>query len=142
MAVGGNAACLAASRFCLGAAGLPGYFEFHSGFLPIFNLNNLMRHLVDFSWAPTLGQPFDLLRGKCACLSAGRAAAPDGVPSVVAVKAIFGASLVAGAFGIYGWFGVISDLAGVTGAMVYVYWPLLLATTYVRGAFAEAVFLA
>ena len=58
----------------------PGYFEFHSGFLPIFNLNDLMRHLADLAWPPTVGQPYDLLRGEGAlAYRLGSAAAPAGI---------------------------------------------------------------
>ena len=42
----------------------PGYFEFHSGFAPVFNLTDLARHFPDFAWAPVAGQSYDLLRGE------------------------------------------------------------------------------
>ncbi len=121
----------------------PGYFEFHSGFLPIFNLNDLMRHPVDLGWAPVVGQPYDLLRGdgalpyRLAALLHVLGAAP-----VAAVKLVFGASLLAGSLGMYGWARRrLGPWPALLAATVYVYLPVVLATIYVRGAFAQAVFL-
>jgi hypothetical protein len=121
----------------------PGYFEFHSGFLPIFNLNDLMRHLADLGWLPTIGQPYDLLRGEGAL--AYRLAAVLrllGAAPVAAVEWTFGLSLLAGALGMYGWARRrLGPWPALLASMVYTYWPLLLATIYVRGALAEAVFM-
>jgi hypothetical protein len=119
----------------------PGYFEFHSGFLPIFNLNDLMRHLVNLGWMPTVGQPYDVLRGEGAL--AYRLAALLrllGAAPVAAVKWTFGLSLLAGALGTYGWARRrLGPWPALLASMVYTYWPILLATIYVRGALAEAV---
>jgi len=121
----------------------PGYFEFHSGFLPIFNLNDLMRHLPDLGWRPTVGQPYDLLRGEGAL--AYRLAALLrllGAAPVAAVKWTFGFSLLAGALGMYGWARrPLGPWPALLASMVYTYWPMLLATIYVRGALADAVFM-
>ena len=121
----------------------PGYFEFHSGFLPIFNLNDLMRHLADLGWLPTVGQPYDLLRGEGAL--AYRLAALMrllGSSPVAAVKWTFGLSLLVGALGMYGWARRrLSPWPALLASMIYTYWPMLLATIYVRGALAEAVFM-
>ena len=82
----------------------PGYFEFHSGSLPIFNLTDLAQRLTDLGWAPTVGQPYDLLRGERALPYLLAAAARlVGASSVVAVKLVFGLSLLAGALGMFGW---------------------------------------
>jgi hypothetical protein len=119
----------------------PGYFEFHSGFLPIFNLNDLLRHLADLGWLPTVGQPYDLLRGEGAL--AYRLAALVrllGASPVSAVELTFGISLLAGAFGMYGWARRrLGPWPALLAAMVFTYSPLLLAMIYVRGALAEAV---
>ncbi|MBM4458015.1 MAG: hypothetical protein FJ011_09665 [Chloroflexi bacterium] len=121
----------------------PGYFEFHSGFLPAFNVADLARNLGDLSWAPTVGQPYDLLRGErvlpylLALLPRALGASP-----VAAVKWVFAASILAGALGMLGWARRrLSAWPALLAAVVYAYWPLGLATIYVRGAFAEAVFL-
>jgi hypothetical protein len=121
----------------------PGYFEFHSGFLPIFNLNDLMRHGADLGWLPTVGQPYDLLRGEGAL--AYRLAALMrllGSSPVAAVKWTFGLSLLAGALGMYSWARRrLGPWPALLASMVYTYWPMLLATIYVRGALAETVFM-
>lgn len=121
----------------------PGYFEFHSGFLPIFNLADLAQRLADVSWAPTVGQPYDLLRGERA-LPYLLAAAPrlSGVTSVTAVKLVLGLSMIAGALGMFGWARRrLGAWPALVAAAAYVYWPLGLATVHVRGALAEAVLL-
>ena len=121
----------------------PGYFEFHNGFLPIFNLNDLMRHLADLGWLPTVGQPYDLLRGEGAL--AYRLAALLrllGASPVAAVEWTFGLSLLAGALGMYGWARRrLEPWPALLASMIYTYWPMLLATIYVRGALTEAVFM-
>ncbi|MCX6030625.1 MAG: 6-pyruvoyl-tetrahydropterin synthase-related protein [Chloroflexi bacterium] len=129
----------------------PGYFEFHSGFLPIFNLNDLVRTLAGpslyseqaLAWAPMVGQSYDLWRGErvlpylLALLPRALGATP-----AAAVKWIFGASLAGGAVGVYGWARRrLGAWPGLVAAFVYALWPIGLATIYVRGAFAEAVFL-
>ena len=118
----------------------PGYFEFHSGFLPIFNLNDLMRHGADLGWLPTVGRPYDLLRDEGAL--AYRLAALMrllGSSPVAAVKWTFGLSLLSGALGMYGRAcRRLGPWPALLASMVYTYWPMLLATIYVRGALAEA----
>jgi len=121
----------------------PGYFVLHSGFLPAFNLNHLMTHLTDPAWAPLIGQAHDVWRSERA-LPYLLAAVPRllGLPATGAVKLVFGLSLTAGAVGVYAWARrSLGAWAGLLAAFVYVLWPINLATVYVRGAFAEAVFL-
>ncbi len=121
----------------------PGYFELHSGFLPIFNLNDLARHLTDFSWAATVGQPHDLWRGE-RVLPYLLATLPRmlGVSSVAAVKLVFAASICAGAVGMFGWARRrLGAWPALVASLVYTLLPVGLATIYVRGAFAEALLL-
>jgi len=130
--------------FAWAALTYPGYFELHSGFRPIFNLSDLARGLPGFGWAPTVGQPYDLLRGEGA-LGYWLALLPRALSgsSVFAIKWVLGASFVLGALGIYGWVRrSLGDWPGLLAALVYALWPIGLATVYVRGALAEAVFLA
>jgi len=130
--------------FAWAALTYPGYFELHSGFRPIFNLADLARSLPDFGWAPTVGQPYDLLRGEGA-LAYWLALLPHALSgsSVFAIKWVLGASFVLGALGMYGWARrSLGDWPGLLAALVYALWPIGLATIYVRGALAEAVFLA
>jgi hypothetical protein len=121
----------------------PGYFVFHSAFLPIFNLNDLMGHLRDPAWAPLIGQPHDIWRAERA-LPYLFAAVPRlfGADSVTAVKFVFALSIFMGALGVYVWArGHLGAWAALLASLVYVLLPINLATVYVRGAFAEAVFL-
>jgi hypothetical protein len=130
--------------FAWAALTYPGYLELHSGFRPIFNLTDLGRSLPGFGWAPTVGQPYDLLRGEGA-LTYWLALLPRALSasSVFAIKWVLGASFVMGAVGMYGWARrSLGDWPGLLAALVYVLWPIGLATVYVRGALAEAVFLA
>ena len=130
--------------FAWAALTYPGTFELHSGFRPIFNLADLARSLPGFGWAPTVGQPYDLLRGEGA-LAYWLALLPRALSgsSVFAIKSILGASFVLGAVGMYGWARrSLGDWPGLLAALVYALWPIGLATVYVRGALAEAVFLA
>ena len=65
-----------------------------------------------------------------------------GASPVAAVKWTFGLSLLAGALGTYGWARRrLGPWPALLASMVYTYWPMLLATIYVRGALAEAVFM-
>jgi hypothetical protein len=121
----------------------PGYFVFHSAFLPIFNLNDLMGHLRDPAWAPLIGQPHDIWRAERA-LPYLFAAIPRlfGADSVTAVKFVCALSISTGALGAYVWArGHLGAWAALLASLVYVLLPINLATVYVRGAFAEAVFL-
>jgi hypothetical protein len=121
----------------------PGYFEFASGFLPIFNVNDALRHLGDPAWAPAIGQPYDLLRGEGAlAYRLAAAACRLGASPVTAVKWIFGASMLAGALGMFGWSRrQLGSWPALLAGVVYAFSPIALATVYVRGAFAEAALL-
>jgi hypothetical protein len=130
--------------FAWAALTYPGTFELHSGFRPIFNVADLARNLPGLGWAPTVGQPYDLLRGEGA-VGYWLALLPSALSgsSVFAVKWVLGASFVLAALGMYGWARrTLGDWPGLVAALVYVLWPIGLATIYVRGALAEAVFLA
>jgi hypothetical protein len=121
----------------------PGYFEFQSGFLPIFNLNDLLQHMGSMSWVPVIGQPYDLLRAEGALpYRMAAAASLFSMPALGAVKWIFGASMLAGALGMYGWARRrLGPWPALLAGTVYAFWPIALATVFVRGAFGEAVLL-
>ena len=140
MAPGGTLLAWLLPVFAWAPLTYPGYFEFHSGFLPIFNLNDLMRHLVDLGWLPTVGQPYDARGRGRAGLPAGGAAAPARLSPVAAVEGTFGISLLAGALGMYDSARrQLGPWPALLASMIYTYWPMLLATIYVRGALAEAI---
>ncbi|MGQ9839458.1 MAG: 6-pyruvoyl-tetrahydropterin synthase-related protein [Anaerolineae bacterium] len=121
----------------------PGYPELQSGFLPVFNLVDLLSHWRVWGWVPLIGRPFDGLRGEgslpyllAALFRLLGASPPD------AVKLVFAISILAGAVGMYRWARQwLPSWPALVAAMAYVYWPVGLATVYVRGALAEAVLL-
>jgi hypothetical protein len=120
----------------------PGYFEFLNGFAPIFNLDDFWQH-ASRGWAPSIGQGYDLLRGE-GILPYLLAVVPRalGASGVTAVKFVFIAAILAGALGTYGWARrMLGDWPGLLAACVYAFWPLGLATVYVRGAIGEALLL-
>jgi hypothetical protein len=122
----------------------PGYFEFNDGFAPIFNLNDLAHHLGDPTWAPVVGQAYDLLRGE-RTLPYLIALVPRalGVPSVPAVKLVFGIAILAGALGTFAWARRhLGPWPALLASFVYALWPFGLATIYIRGALAETLLLA
>ncbi len=121
----------------------PGYFEVQSGFLPIFNLNDLLRQVGDLTWAPAVGQTYHLLRGDGTMPYLLAAALHGlGLPPVAAIKWTFGVSLVVGALGTYGWTrGWLGAWPALLAAVVYAFWPVGLATVYQRGALGEAALL-
>ncbi|HEX9117623.1 MAG TPA: hypothetical protein VGA61_16245 [Anaerolineae bacterium] len=121
----------------------PGYFAFLNGFAPVFNLNDLIGHGLTAGWAPVIGQGYDLLRGE-GILPYLVAALPRvlGLPGPTGIKFVFIAALLSGAVGTYGWTRRrLGAWPGLLAAAVYAFWPLGLATTYVRGALADAVML-
>ena len=129
--------------FAWAALAYPGYIELHSGFRPIFNLAELSQKLPGFGWAPSVGQPFDLLRGE-GSLAYGLALLPVllGLAPAAAIKCVFAAGFIFGSAGVYCWARRwLGDWPALLASQVYALWPVTLATVYVRGALAEAVFL-
>ncbi len=132
------------SVFAWAGLSYPGYFELHHGFRPIFNLADLARSLPAIGWAPVVGQPFDLWRGEgslpywLALLPRGLGATPT-----TSIKLGFAAGLIGAMLGMYVWARrTLDGWSALTAAAIYGLWPIGLATIYVRGAPAEAVFLA
>jgi hypothetical protein len=130
--------------FAWAALTYPGYLQTHSGLLPVWNLNDLRNNLTNFSWAPVVGQPYDLLRGeRFLPYMLGVVFTAFGAASATAVKWVFGVCFVAGSVGMYGWTRRrLGAWPALIAATIYTYLPVGLATTYVRGAFAEAALLA
>jgi len=111
----------------------PGFFQAHSGFLPVFNSS----HPAE---APDWGRLPDPVRGEGRLpylliwpfwkLSAS---------GVVAVKWGYGLAFVLGAWGVYAWAGRwLGERGGGLAALLYTCLPWHLGTVYVRGACAEA----
>ena len=127
----------------------PGYLQVHSGFLPVFNLADLAASSNKLSWLPTIGVSSDLLRGEGPLAYWLALLLRPFAGDVGAVKGIFALSILAGGLGVAAWTrrslagwadrrDIIERAAGLA-AVVFMLWPPLLATVYVRGALAEAV---
>jgi hypothetical protein len=127
--------------FAFAPLAYPGFFQSHSGFLPVFHLYDLEADLWgNWGWAPHLVSSPNPLTGEGA------------LPYLLAeLLRWFGLDGVQAIRGVYALGFVISGVtayllarrlfgraAGVSAAVVYVYVPFHLATVYVRGAFAEA----
>ncbi len=111
----------------------PGFFQAHSGFLPVFNVS----HPADM---PTWGRVPDQVRGE------GRLPYLLAWPlwqlsdsGIVAIKGGYGLAFVLGAVGVYAWTRRrLGGRGGTLAAAVYTYLPWHLGTVYERGAYAEA----
>jgi hypothetical protein len=130
-----------ASVFSFAPLTYPGYFQSHSGFLPVFNLYDLESGLWrNWGWLPHVATGPLQLSGEGALpyllAAALRWLALSGPQ---AIKAIYLLGLVTSGLAMYvlgkRLFGAT---AGLLAALVYIYLPFHLATVYVRGAFAEA----
>ena len=118
----------------------PGFFQSHSGFLPIYNLYDLEIHLGDFSWAPTVGCGYDFFRGEGVLpYYVAEVFRWLGASGAEAIRWSYGLSFVLSAWAMYGWAKrLLVDRAALIAAVVYTYVPYHLAVVYVRGALAEA----
>jgi hypothetical protein len=129
--------------FAVAPLAYPGYMQVHTGFIPIYNLADLAGNLPHPGWPLTGTTNFDPLRGDG--LLAYYAALPIvwlGKSPLDGVKAIFVLGFLLGASGVYVWLQRPLGPAGATlAALVYTYLPYHLAAVYVRGAWAEALFL-
>ena len=127
----------------------PGYLQVHSGFLPVFNLADLAASSNKLRWLPTIGVTPDLLRGEGPLAYWLALLLRPFAGDIGAVKGIFAFSILAGGLGVAAWTRRslagwadrrdITERTAVLAAVVFMLWPPLLATVYVRGALAEAV---
>jgi uncharacterized membrane protein len=118
----------------------PGFFQSHSGFLPIYNLYDLEINLGDFSWAPTVGRGYDLLRGEGVLpYYVAELFRWLGASGAEAIRWSYGLSFGLSAWAMYGWAKRLwGGRAALIAAVVYTYLPYHLAVVYVQGALAEA----
>jgi hypothetical protein len=118
----------------------PGFFQSHSGFLPIYNLYDLEVHFSDFSWAPTVGRGYDFFRGEGVLpYYVAELFRWLGASGAEAIRWSYGLSFVLSAWAMYGWAKRLwGGRAALIAAVVYTYLPYHLAVVYVRGALAEA----
>jgi hypothetical protein len=128
------------SIFAFAPLTYPGFFQSHSGFLPIYNLYDLEIHFGDFSWAPTVGRGYDFLRGEGVLpYYVAELFRWLGASGVEAIRWSYGLGFVLSAWAMYGWARRLwGGKAALIAAAVYTYLPYHLAVVYVRGALAEA----
>lgn len=113
----------------------PGFFQAHTGFLPVFRVIHLGQ-----PEAAAFASPADSLRS-------------DGIlpyaliwpvfrlsgSGIAAIKWGYGLAFVLGALGVYAWSRRrLGSKGALLAAAVYTYLPWHLSTVYVRGAYAEA----
>ena len=116
----------------------PGYFQTHTGFLPLWSINRLRENLADLSWLPVL-TPFNPWRS--GGLLPYYLAALLPLSALNAVKLVAGLGVLAGCSGLYLWLkGWLGSAGACVAALVYTYAPFMIATLYVRGAWGEAFF--
>jgi hypothetical protein len=119
----------------------PGYFESHSGFLPVFDLYDLEQSLWnDWAWLPQGASGPNVVTGEGALpYLLAESLRWLGLSGPQAIKGVYLLSLVLAGLGMYA-LGkrLFGTAGGLLSAVVYVYLPFHLATIYVRGALAEA----
>jgi hypothetical protein len=119
----------------------PGYFQVHSGFVPLFNLLHGYSAPLDLQWTPSVATHYEAMRddGLLAYYLA-RLLMALGISSVCSVKVVFGLAWVLGALGMYGWLHPAFGAPGAClAALVYSYLPYRIAAVYVRGAWGEVL---
>ena len=119
--------------FALAPLTYPGFFEAESGFLPVFNVENM-------SDAPHWGRTGDSIRseGRLAYLLTWPLLQVAG-SGVAAVKMGYAVAFLLGALGVYLWTrSWLGTKGAILASVVYTYLPWHLATVYLRGAYAEA----
>ncbi|MGQ9626236.1 MAG: hypothetical protein ACUVV0_04940 [Anaerolineae bacterium] len=122
----------------------PGFFQSHSGLLPIYNLYDLEAHPGDFVWAPMVGYSYHLFRSEGALpYYMAEIFRALGASGAAAIKWVYALSFIIGTCSMYGWARDISGREGaLLSAVVYAYAPYHLVVVYVRGSFSEALFFA
>lgn len=129
---------LALSLFAIAPLFYPGYFQAHSGFVPLWNIADIRANFGP-GWTPPIAARFAALPGDGLLPYVVAALLP--LPPVSAVKLIFGASWLLGGAGLLLWLRSWLGHAGaLIAALAYVYLPFQIAAVYVRGAWAETLF--
>ncbi len=129
------------SLFAFAPLTYPGFFQSHSGFLPVFDLFGLERDLWgNWGWMPgAVGHLNSLTREGPFPYLIAEFLRWIGAGGVEAIKGVYLIGFLASGLGMYLLGKSLYGARGaLLGAVVYVYLPYHLATVYVRGAFAEA----
>ncbi len=129
---------LGLSIFAVAPLFYPGYFQTHSGFIPLWSVADLKENIFNFAWRPAL-IPFDPWRS--GGLLPYYLAALLPLSPLKAVKAVSLIGILAGSSGLYLWLKSWIGAQGASvAALVYTYAPFTIAALYVRGAWSEAFF--
>jgi len=117
------------SIFAFAPLTYPGFFQSHSGFLPIYNLYDLEIHFGDFSWAPKMGRGYDFFRGEGVLpYYVAELFRWLGASGAEAIRWSYGLSFVLSAWAMYGWAKRLwGGRAALIAAVVYTYLPYHLA---------------
>jgi hypothetical protein len=125
--------------FALAPLFYPGYFQSHSGLVPLWNVADLRANFAQPGWLPQIGAIFDPWRSSGLLPYYLAAALP--FSGEVAVKVVLGGGWLMGSLGMVLWLRSWLGPAGaLLAAVVYSYLPHHIATVYVRGAWGEALF--
>jgi hypothetical protein len=117
----------------------PGYFQTHSGFVPLWNAADLRANLGDVGWLPSIATDFDLIRSTGLLPHYLAALLPVSV--VTALKIVIGLGWLLGSLGTFFWLrSWLGNGGALLAALVYTYLPYQIATVYVRGAWGETLF--
>ncbi|MCS7259938.1 MAG: hypothetical protein NZ765_04050 [Anaerolineae bacterium] len=119
----------------------PGYFQVHSGFVPLFNLLHWGSAPLELHWTPSIATHYDPVRddGLLAYYLA-RLWMALGMSPLCSIKVVFGVAWMLGVLGMYGWLRPTFGAPGAClAALVYSYLPYRIAAVYVRGAWGEAL---
>lgn len=126
------------SIFAIAPLFYPGYFQTHTGYLPLWSVNHLRENITDLSWLPVL-VPFNPWRSDGLLPYYLAALLP--LKSLNAIKLVSVVGILAASSGLYLWLkSWLGSRGACVGSLVYVYSPFLIAALYVRGAWGEAFF--
>lgn len=137
---GGQWVAVLLAFFAIAPLTYPGFFQSHSGLLPIYNLYELQRHLGLVDWLPAIGQAADPFRGSGSLPYAVALAFHWlGASAPQAILASYALAFAVGAWAMYRWTGNwLGSGPALLSATLYTYLPVHLAVVYVRGSPGEA----
>lgn len=119
----------------------PGWFQSHSGFLPVYHLDDLAAH-GRWGWLPTLAAPADFWRGEGPLpYVLARLWLPLGAPAAIKLTLIL--ALVVGPLALFlAARRVWGARPALIAAVLFAYLPFTLTAVFQRGALSEVVLMA
>lgn len=132
----GIGALLLLGIFAWAPATYPGYWQGLEGFVPVFNASQV-------SDVATIATTPDLWRGAGTdTFLLARPLLLAGLSPTAAVRTTFIIALLLGGLGIYAWLRArLGDRAAGLAGLLYMLWPPILATVYIRGCLSDALIL-